>query len=68
MESETSSFVVARVDRRGQLPPTYLQNSLWQGEMVFNTLHSARAIQPICSSGAQKPTILQGGFADASRK
>ena len=25
MESETSSFVVARVDRRGQLPPTYLR-------------------------------------------
>jgi hypothetical protein len=25
MESEVSSFVVARVDRRGQLPPTYLR-------------------------------------------
>jgi hypothetical protein len=62
MESETSSFVVARVDRRGQLPPTYLR------KMVFNSLHSARAIQPISSSGAQKPRILQGGFADASRK
>lgn len=47
--------------------PTF-ENSLWQGEMVFNSLHSARAIQPISSSGAQKPRILQGGFADASRK
>jgi hypothetical protein len=26
MESETSSFDVARVDQRGQLPPTYLRN------------------------------------------